>query len=58
MNEIDSLIPFQQKTENKITYSSWKQIFCDIPIGSVFGPLIFNIFLTEPFYFSDGVLSS
>ena len=58
MNEIDSLIPVQQKTENKNTYSSWKQIFCDIPLGSVLGPLIFNIFLNEPFYFLHGVLLS
>ena len=51
MNEIDSLIPFQQKTENR------KQNYIQF-METVFGPLIFNIFLTEPFYFLDGVLSS
>ena len=36
-------------------YISWKEIFYVIPQGSIFGPLIFNIFLCDLFYFLEGL---
>ena len=33
------------------TCSSWKEIFCVIPQGSILGSLIFNVFLCDIFYF-------
>ena len=42
------------KVGNK--YSSWNEIFYDIPKGSLLGPLLFNIFLCGLFYFLEGVV--
>ena len=36
-------------------YSSWTENFYSILERSVFGPLIFNIFLCDFFYFLDGI---
>ena len=35
-------------------YSSWKGTFYGIRHGSILGPLIFNIFLCDLFYFLEG----
>ena len=43
----------KQKVDN--AYSSWKEICYGILQGSILGPLIFNIFLCDLFYFLDGV---
>ena len=52
--DIKSVKVFQQHLSNRKqrvkvcnAYSSWKEIFCDIPQGSVLGPFIFNIFLCD-----------
>ena len=45
----------KQRVKEGNTYSSWKEIYYEIPHGSILGPLIFNIFLCDLFYFLEGV---
>ena len=45
----------KQRVKVGNAYSSWKEIFYGIPHGSILGPLIFNIFLCDLFYFLEGV---
>ena len=56
INEIGStenLSDRKQKEDN--AYSSWKEIYYGILQGLILGPLIFNNFLRDLFYFLDGV---
>ena len=39
----------KQRTRINQAYSSWKEILFGIPQGSILGPIIFNIFLTDLF---------
>ena len=45
----------KQRVKVGNAYSSWKEMFYRIPQGSILGPLIFNIFLCDLFYFLEGV---